>query len=421
MSSEEQLADLLLQWEETLEQGHDIPAAELCHGCPELIDELSRRITALKSVAWVTKAMDSNEGEDDSGVPLLPPKEPLDGRYRLDKFIAQGGFGQVWQSFDLELERIVAVKLPKTIRLGSVDNFVAEARRVAQLKHPGIVPVFDVARHDGTCLIVSEFVEGGSLTERVGNANTNDSVRWIAEIADTLSYAHDQGFFHRDIKPSNILIDHHGRALLTDFGIALSSRETEATPSIGTLAYMSPEQLEGKPPDRRSDIFSLGVVLVELLTGRRPFNEESPSQLRRHIQTGEYSLGGLPSGLEPIIRKCLERDLNDRYSDVSLLASDLRGYVPRSRDKKAYLAIPIAALLGGVALIGYQYVGDRHQAKAASVSSDPIKSQGSPPTPAVPMPKAAEKLHIEAGELVRSGNYAEALKLLERAGQLDRV
>ena len=260
---EELLADLLLRWEELRDRGLDTPASELCRERPHLTDELDRRIKALKVTSWMDKSIPA--GDDAPGI-SPPTGEPrtLIGRYRLDALIAEGGFAQVWRGYDLELQRVVAVKVPKPSRLQSTDAFMAEARRVARLKHPGIVPVFDVGREEDFCFIVSEFVEGGSLGEHLVNTppTQEQAIRWVIEVAEALEYAHLHGVVHRDIKPANILIDHHNRALLADFGIAQSANKAgQQALSLGTLRYMSPEQLEGKVVDPRADVFSLGVVL----------------------------------------------------------------------------------------------------------------------------------------------------------------
>ena len=306
---EDQLADLLDRWE----SDKDLSAHALSRDVPHLADELSRRIRALEATAWLDAPVDLVPLETMSCEPCRSDSRVLAGRYRLDERIAEGGFAEVWKGFDLELHRVVAVKMPKRARLGSVDGFLAEARKTAKLKHPGIVPIFDtggcsvpVGQQTGTCFLVSEFVDGGSLAQRIGEPIAADEVaRLVAEIAEALHHAHAQGFIHRDIKPGNILIDEQGRARLTDFGIAVAAGEEG--PALGTLRYMSPEQAAGRPIDIRSDLYSLGVVIDEMLTGKRP-----------------NAMADVPASLRRICRGLLQRDPKDRYADAATLAADLR-------------------------------------------------------------------------------------------------
>lgn len=326
-NDEDRLAELLIQWEEHQGRGEDVSAEQLCQDCPHLADELARRIRALRATAWMDRPLDPDTASS-SSIPSTHESRTLAGRYRLDALIGEGGFAEVWKAHDLELRRIVAVKMPKASRLGSVERFMAEARRVAKLKHPGVVAVFDVGKDGESCFIVSEFVEGGSLSDCIAKnrPSQEETVRLVAEIAETLAYAHKQGFRHLDVKPSNILIDHFGRALLADFGIARSPEDTTEGGSFGTLAFMSPEQVQGQSVDHRSDIYSLGVVLYELLTGHLPHLATEPVELRRQIVSG--SLPSIPTGvskaLERICLKCVARNPTDRYQEAGKLAADLR-------------------------------------------------------------------------------------------------
>lgn len=343
---EELLADLLLRWEELRDRGLDTPASELCRERPHLTDELDRRIKALKVTSWMDKSIPA--GDDAPGI-SSPTGEPrtLIGRYRLDTLIAEGGFAQVWKGYDQELQRVVAVKVPKPSRLQSTEAFMAEARRVARLKHPGIVPVHDVGREGDFCFIVSEFVEGGSLGDRLTRNPVpwQQAIRWLAEVAEALEYAHVNGVVHRDIKPANMLIDHHGRALLADFGIAQSASKTDTfAPSIGTLRYMSPEQLQGKAVDARSDLYGLGVVLHELLTGRLPYSSAEPNVLRREI-VGGARVGSVPADLHRICTRALQRDPATRYESAARMAADLRRSLLRPTSRWALVGAVLAVLL----------------------------------------------------------------------------
>jgi tetratricopeptide (TPR) repeat protein len=357
MTDDELVSDLLLRWQELHEKGQEILASELCRDCPHLAPLLAERIHALKVTAWM-------ERPDDGGFQATSPApdkpRTLAGRYRLDEKIAEGGFAQVWKGHDLELRRAVAVKVPKPGRLLSAERFMAEARRVARLEHIGVVQVFDVGREGDSCFIVSRLVEGGSLADRIGESRPvpQEAVRLVAEVAETLAYAHRQGFVHRDIKPGNILIDHEGRALLTDFGISRSPDDGDDSGAIsfGTLAYMSPEQVQGNAVDHRADIYSLGVVLYELLTGQLPHQEPDPVRLRREIVSGPPPLfpneAGVSKKLERICLVCLARNAADRYQDAGQLEADLRRSAGTS-SLSGRLIAGLAGLLLVVAVAGF--------------------------------------------------------------------
>ena len=361
-NDEDLLSDLLLQWEELYERGQDTPADQLCGSNQRLVEELSQRITALKATNWLKdpNPRPIEDSSTDSQAKESRPARVLVNRYRLDHLIAEGGFAQVWRAYDKELQRIVAVKIPKSSRLESTDSFLAEARRVARLKHPGIVPVHDVGIANDTCFIVSEFVEGGSLGDQLARFSPTPEqvVRWITEIADALEYAHLHGVIHRDIKPANILIDHHGRALLADFGIAQSANKTGSfAPSLGTLRYMAPEQLDGQSATPASDVFSLGLVLHEALAGTLPYSSDSPSVVRREIAQGLHKAVShtIPEPLRPLCEKALNREPQKRHTSATHFSTDLKAAWKKKPRRHLWwwmVLTPVVFLLSCV-LIGF--------------------------------------------------------------------
>jgi len=322
IEDEAQLAELLDLWESKYEQGTDVPIAELAAGYPHLEETLEKRIKALKATAWLNEPVekeDTRQSPEDYGLP-----EKL-GRYELQCLIGSGGFGQVWKAFDSELHRSVAIKVPHPDRIGSdqdAERFVQEARRVAQLSHSGIVPVHDVGRHEDVVFIVSEFIDGKSLLELLheGSVSEEKAVNIVRSVALALDHAHQKGFIHRDIKPANILIAQDGTPKIADFGISISA--DEESNSLGTLAYMSPEQLKGEQVDLRADTYSLGVVLFQLVTGQLPRTETTPSQLRKAFaDTSAVTIpSSIPSSLRSVLSKSLHVDPALRYSSASEFA-----------------------------------------------------------------------------------------------------
>src|SRR5665811_2583488 len=219
---------------------------------------------------------------------MEPTKTPrvLSGRYELSHLVARGGMAEVYRARDQLLDRPVALKVlfPElSVDHSFVERFRREAQAAANLSHPNIVPIFDWGEEDGTYFIVMELIEGTSLAVLLSDSRTLSpakSAQVCAQVASALSYAHRQGVVHRDVKPGNILLTTDGEVKVTDFGIAqaISTEDnlTVAGSVMGTATYFSPEQAEGALVDGRSDVYSLRVVLYELLAGRPPFMGESP-------------------------------------------------------------------------------------------------------------------------------------------------
>ncbi|MEI8020957.1 MAG: serine/threonine-protein kinase, partial [Schlesneria sp.] len=259
-------------------------------------------------------------------------------RYRIEGLLGQGGFGMVYLAFDDELDRRVAIKVPHSQLVTDVDvaeAYRVEARAVANLDHPHIVPVYDVGRTDEfPCFIVSKYIDGTNLAARLKQSRLSiaESVELVASVADALDYAHRHGLVHRDIKPGNLLLDRAGKPYVADFGMALREQDNGRGPRyLGTPLYMSPEQAsgEGHRVDGRSDLFSLGVVLYELLVGKRPFQGNSVAETLQLITSFEPGSprqqdDQIPKELDRICLKALSKRASERYSTAKDMAKDLR-------------------------------------------------------------------------------------------------
>ena len=218
------------------------------------------------------------------------------GRYRIEQVLGKGGFGLVYLAHDEQLQRLVAIKVPHrklVSRPEDAEAYLTEARTVANLDHPNIVPVHDVGNTaQFPCFVVSKYIDGTDLATRLKQSRLalHEAVELVTTVAEALHYAHKQALVHRDIKPGNILLDRSGKPFVADFGLALREQDVGKGPHYaGTPAYMSPEQVrgEGHRVDGRSDIFSLGVVFYELLVGRQPFRADSQADLMEQVTSFE--------------------------------------------------------------------------------------------------------------------------------------
>jgi serine/threonine protein kinase len=264
----------------------------------------------------------------------------LDGRYELLELIGTGGMADIYKAKDITEDRIVAVKILKNEFAGSEDflrRFRNESKAIALLSHPNIVKIYDVGFNEQIQFIVMEYIDGISLAEYIklqGVLKWKDAVYFTVQILRALQHAHDRGIVHRDIKSQNVMMLPDGTIKVMDFGIARFNRETDKTLSekaIGSVHYISPEQARGEMTDEKSDIYSVGVMLYEMLTGQKPFDGETPVAIAlQHMQTPPKPPreinSSIPEGLEEITLKAMQKEPSMRYQTAGEMINDIEEF-----------------------------------------------------------------------------------------------
>ena len=344
------------------------------------------------------------------------------GQYRLLEMIATGGMATVYKAYDTRLERVVALKtpLPQYARdRVFAERFLRETRTAAKLDHPNIITIFDVGEHDGIPYFTMQYVTQTlqRLLEERGPLTLAEAIPLVRQVASALDYAHERGFVHRDVKPSNVLVNEKGQAILTDFGIAKaadSARLTQTGEMVGSPPYMSPEQVKGSDVDHRSDIYSLGIVCYEMLSGKPPFTGPTAEVLHGHVYESPKPLRSanqkVPVAAERVVHKALAKERRNRYSSAGEMASalasalsgkraagpavtprgDRRTPVPQGKngpDLGAVPALVLAAVMGVAALVVFVFAlssgggGGQHDATPTWTSGAEPGITDSPETP----------------------------------------
>jgi serine/threonine-protein kinase len=331
----------------------------------------------------------------------------LGGRYRLDERIAGGGMGDVWRGTDEVLGRTVAVKILLPALLdepGFAERFRGEARTMATINHPGVVDVYDYGSDQQLAFLVMEYVEGDALSRtlsRVGRLTPARTMALVAQAADALQAAHANGIVHRDVKPGNLLVRPNGTLVLTDFGIARSAMVGQLTVAgsvLGTASYISPEQASGAVATAASDVYALGVVAYQCLSGHRPFEGATPIEIAmKHVRDTPRPLpADIPPQVRAIVDRALAKDPAARWPTAAAMAAVARqaasslttqvhqpavkGSAPLNRPQSASPAMTRPQSAGPAGTRPYS------AAPASGPPGKPVSGQARPPYPPVPRP-----------------------------------
>jgi serine/threonine-protein kinase len=387
MSSETQVSEVLLRWEELRGQGCSPSPEDLCRDCPEHLPEVRRQLAAIQAIyrvmdmgaadqltpppgppvdgagretvtlpralgagaalgAGLPTPPESGAGPAPragpalgAGLPKEPPGWPEVPGYEILGELGRGGMGVVYQARQVVLDRLVALKVIRAAELPGARErarFRDEALAVARLQHPNIVQIHDAGEHGGRPYCVLEYLDGGSLARKIGGQSQppREAARLVATLARAVAAAHEEGIIHRDLKPANVLLAADGTPKISDFGLAKrledSAGRTRTGAILGTPSYMAPEQAKGKTKEigPAADIHALGVILYELLTGQTPFRGDSDLETLQQIVSQEPEppsrrQEGIPGALEAICLRCLAKEPQDRYPSAQALAEDL--------------------------------------------------------------------------------------------------
>jgi serine/threonine-protein kinase len=308
-----------------------------CPECGHSLDETSGATAVLPSVNKEPQAIHSTESADGA---RFAAGTMLAERYRIVSLLGRGGMGEVYKAEDLKLKQIVALKLlPEALALDSaaLARFHNEVSITRQISHPNVCRVYDIADAEGMHFLSMEFIDGEDLSRllrRIGRLPGDKATEIARQICAGLAAAHDNGVLHRDLKPANIMIDGRGKARVTDFGVAVVARELRGGEAAsGTAAYMAPEQLRGEEVTQRSDIYSLGLVLYELFTGKRVYDSDNIHELRRlHEQSAPTTPSSHIQNIDPLVERvilrCLEKEPKKRPASAIQVAAALPGGDP---------------------------------------------------------------------------------------------
>jgi serine/threonine protein kinase len=341
---------------------------------------------------------------------MISPGVTLGGRYRLDERIAGGGMGDVWRGTDEVLGRTVAVKILLPALLdepGFAERFRGEARTMATINHPGVVDVYDYGSDQQLAFLVMEYVEGDALSRtlsRVGRLTPARTMALVAQAADALQAAHANGIVHRDVKPGNLLVRPNGTLVLTDFGIARSAlvgQLTAAGSVLGTASYISPEQAAGSVATAASDVYALGVVAYQCLSGHRPFDGATPIEIAmKHVRDTPRPLpADIPPNVRAIVDRALAKDPAARWPTAAAMANV-------ARQAAAALA-STAPQPAPVRAAGPVSPPNGHQPLGPSVPGPPVAGNGRAPYPPVPRPVSGARgaASVPSGPPVQPQGY----------------